>query len=944
MKKLIRIAIFIFIIAAAIPFTSTQASASVISERGQIAIEQIATCINSDGKDQLNIVFLIDDSGSLKYNDPTALRVQGLIQSLEQFRDVSLSKPYFTINRAITTFGHKFTVRKDWQKLDNQQLEEDVNWVKRNVPELVDGDWTDWNLGLKGVLKEFSKVKSKNSCNVLVWFTDGGVALQNLVKTRESMIEICGVDPANGKKTGGDALIDQFRSSGINIQGILLRNQEFIDDPEKVSDLSKEKAANEIARMSFFRPVIEQEGGVSGGAFILGGPSKYKCGSYSGAGGVLQIVSDPLDIIWPPVQFNCLANNGRVIPMTGGKIKVDAALTRFSVTSPSKNFSLENANGDVIATGQGAVKGDVKSKFIDASKSVIEISGNISASNEIAKPGIWSITGANLERSVFCGYLDLEIDLKVGTCYIGEKCNYQGRITRFGRPVDLGNFQSIKATSSLIDNQGNVAPTSTLPISQADAAFQSSFVPDGDKSVTNLKISLKVVTETGIEFRLGVIKSIAVIPPGLYPEITPSPITPRDFSQGLVGKSGVAKVNLSLNGPSRTNGQICLNALEVRSDVNPNRISGYVSKLDGKDLNSKPCFTLLAGSKKVAKLEVSNKESANGVVSGYMTATLKADGQEDIQTKIDVQFQTSKLTDSKKFAYLFPLLMFLGLALPLGVLAIINSRNSRIVLDNIYRASIPVVLSASGNFVTPGRIEKGKSSDLLSHEDFSPFSSGKEIVRSKQIGSEQLTGKAPVNPFGNLRAIISTIPGQVITTSAFSSSKNKYSSNQAHGALNASGLIYVTLTDSANQLLKLQNQGSTDNTEKVEGNLTALLSLNTGDPVAQVDYLNTRIMHEGGWLNNLLVISPTAKALSLKKESKRGKGKKVAQPVVPAETDDWGSPSTSSVGDTANPGQSATSSTTNTSSSLGDDWGTSTSEGDWKSPGSSNNSDSKEEW
>jgi hypothetical protein len=945
-----RVLLFLLVLIFAVPMSVTHSSATPISKRGQIAIEQIATCINSDGKNLLNVLYLIDESGSLDWNDPDNLRVQGIKRSLEQFRDVSISKPYFSINRAITTFGSAFTVRKPWEKISGSSLDEDLEWIDSNIPKLNQGKFTDWNQGLKGSYEEFQKVKSSASCNVMVWFTDGGVQVGNDPnQTRNSVAEVCGADPVTGIKTGREAIIDKFRKSGISIQGVLLRNQKYIDNPSEVQGrtVSKEDLENELARMSLFLPVIEQTGAVRNGAFSDNGPGTFNCGTFTGAGGVLQVVADAIDIIWPPIQFSCLANNGRVIPIINGQVKIDSALTRFSLTSPSKNFSLKNADGQIIATDQGAVKGDVKSNFINSSKTIIEISGKINSSNSVTKPGLWGVSSADLGRSVFCGYLDLGIDLKVGSCYVDDLCQYAGQITRIGSPVNLVNFQSLTATASILDNQGSATPPSPLKLSPTESTFQGSFLPSSNAASVNLKITLNVVTETGIEFTFSTIKPITVIPPGLYPEITPSPITSQNFSQGLVGKNGVAIAEINLKGPSRTNGQICLSALEVRSDVNPNRINGYESKLDGENLKDSLCFNLLAGSDQVYKFEVSNSESANGAVSGYMSAVLKADGQPDTQIKVDVEFQTSTLVDQEKFMLTFIFLMILGLALPLALLSIINSRNSRLVLDNVYKASVPVYLTASGDFVNLKRVEKGKSNDLLSSDDFSPFSSGKEIVRSKQIGAEVLTGKAPKNPFGNLLAKISTNPGQVITSSAFVVQNKKFQANEAQGALNPSGLMFVTLTNSANETLKSQNQGADVADSPVQGNLTALLSLNTGDPVAQVDLLNTRIMHEGGWLNNLLSITDEAPNLKTKPSLKKGKAgaEKLSAPAMDVVTDDWGS-------DTSVDGQISRGSNSSKSKSksmpdtakIADDWGDGSNSSDWDTPGPSNNSESKEQW
>ena len=944
-KLLISLLTFLVTLGGITQLAVTSANSAELSKRGQLAIEQIATCINSDGKDVLNVLYLIDESGSLKQNDPNALRVQGLIQSLQQFRDVSSSKPYFKINRAITTFGSAFTIRKSWSNLTPQSIDDDVNWINENIPKLVKGQFTDWNSGLKGALTEFKKVQSPSSCNVMVWFTDGGISVQNSpIETRISLAEICGADPVTGQVSGKKAVIDEFRESGINIQGVLLRNQSFLDDPIGFTNgqITKEEADNERARMSFFLPVIEQTAGVSAGAFTQGGVSTFNCGSYVGAGGVLQIVADPIDIIWPPVQFSCLSENGRIIPIEkNGTIKVDAALTRFSLTSPVKLFSLKNGENQEIANGQGAYKGDVQLSFLNSSKSIIKITGKVSPGNTVVKPGIWSVRTSDIERSVFCGYLDLDINLSVGTCYIGEKCDYSGAITRFGRPINMTDFTSVKVSASEVDSQGKLLPGVALMLDPSTSQFASSFTPGGLSQVAYLKISLKVTTQTGIEFSSGTIKPIAVIPPGLYPEVSPSPVNIGDFSQGLIGKSGQAIASLTLKGPSRTNGQICIGPLQVRSDVNPNRIQGYESRVDGQDLKSNPCFTVLAGNSSIVDFTIKNSDSADGSVSGYITAILKSDGKEPIETKVDVQFETSTQVDKGKFRLLLALLMFLGLALPLTLLSIINARNSRIILDNIYRATIPVVLSASGNFVGLSRLEKLKGTDLVSQEDFSPFSSGKEITRSKQIGSEVLKGITPLNPFGSLHTILSTTPGLAIASSSNEQSRKRLESNEVHGALNPSGLAYVTLTDQASQQLRAENQGNRDSGDRIEGTLTALLSLNSGDPVAQVDYLNTKIMHEGGWLNSLLTsVAPQGQQGASQAKVKGGKKEKVkvkSQPI-PAADDEWGS-STTEHSSSSNAGSSEPTSPPKTA---GNDWGGSNSSSDWDSPGSVN--DSKEEW
>ena len=79
-KKLLITSGLLLFLLSSLPIAS--ADLSVISARGQKAIEQISTCINSEGKDTLNVVYLVDESGSLNRTYPNDLRVGGIQASL----------------------------------------------------------------------------------------------------------------------------------------------------------------------------------------------------------------------------------------------------------------------------------------------------------------------------------------------------------------------------------------------------------------------------------------------------------------------------------------------------------------------------------------------------------------------------------------------------------------------------------------------------------------------------------------------------------------------------------------------------------------------------------------------------------------------------------------------------------------------------------------------
>jgi hypothetical protein len=879
---------------------------------GQEALAQIAECINRDDKDTLNVLYLVDDSGSLKWNDRDGIRTEALISSLRQFAEASENRPYFTINRSFTSFSNDFKVLKNWNKVTKSSFDSDVNWINSVVPNLVDGSRTNWERGLQGSLDEFEKVSKPTSCEILVWFTDGGLNVADqLTPNIESLKRICGFDPVNNN-SAGTALIDKLRTSGIWIQGILLKNT----DGQK-SKLTDMELKIEQSLMSYFPILVEQSGVVD--PFVFEPSSRnFKCGSNSGAYGLVQTVTDPVDIIWPTQQFNCMSTGGRVVEIQNGKFELDPGITRFSVTSLSNNFSLSAPNKQVIANAKGAVGADVNTAYLNSSNSVIQVSGKINqTSGSVLTSGTWSIKSPSNEKAVVCAFVDLDLQVSASTCYAGETCGFEGSFVRDGLAADLSSFTSRKLQAGELTESRNQLPVVELK----GNSFEGKFVSDASQKTTNLAVLLTLKTKSGIEFNISTKKPIQVIPPGIYPSIKPNPIRSSDFLTVLKGKSGKATANLQLQGPSRTEGQICLGPVQVRSDSNPKRIEGFATNLGGIEVSSEKCFNLSAGEIKDLELSISNPIPANGTSKGFIVAKYLAPNQQEIDSKVDVQFISEIVYDSDKRLLIFAALMLLGIGLPLVALYLINAANSKILLKNLYIASIPVLTNASGGVVSLNRLETNSTSGVITQEDFIPFSAGIKKQKKVQLNSETLEGVAPKSPFGALRSKLTTQPGMVVISSSSESSKG-YASNESPGSLNPAGLMYLVKSESALQQLKNQNQGIEGASNSNEARLVAFLSFD-GDPYEQVSKLDSDIKYNAGWLNKLLDIELTAPKVSVVEEASRKKRKKIQEQTVTADNavekdaDGWGESSASP---------------TNKSSPVSDDWGSSSSQSkddDW---------------
>ena len=962
MKNLKKLGAFVATLTISLTLPTMNPTAFATSKMttwGADAVEQIATCINSSGqKDVVNVLFLIDESGSLDWNDPDNLRVEGIKATLDQFRSIAVQKPYFKVNRAITTFADGFNsnLGKPWQELTEDQLDDDKEWIDQKVPGFITGNSTNYLEGLRGAYDYFESQLSQNSCNVLVWFTDGAINLNDPRLTADGIAQICGINPTTGKKTVGTPIIDKFRKSGINIQGVLLRNEDYLEDPYQAKYRQKTgvkslvvaqaRAEKESNGMTYFNPIVEYSGTVKAEYFGGSGAKDFKCGSPEGAKGVVTVVGDVIDIIWPPTEFECITSSGRVItPDSASKVMVDPGFSRFRASAIASGFELKNSAGKIIATSQGPSTEEVKASFFGADNMAISVSGTISESSTVLKPGAWIFKTAAGSEKVFCGYLDLAIEIKSKACYEGETCSFEGAVTRNGRPVDFSVYKSQDLKHGLVNlSSGNVS-YSNLQLGQ-DGKFKGNFNPAGfidSEGLANLKVTLNVITQSDYKFTFSAIQDVRVLPPGLYPEIQPNPISKADFSQQLLGKNGKALATLTLVGPSRTSGQVCFNDLKVRTDPDPERVNGYITRLDGKDLKTQQCFSLNANESKEVQLEIENSEAENGDVSGFLPVVLKSDGIKDLNNQVSVSFEsTVEYNNSKRFL-IFAICLFLGLLIPLTALKILQVRNARIILSPLSKATTPVLLAASGGFVTMKRAEKASGSEIFTEDDFEGFmhSEGKE--KQLQIGSELLRGDAPLNPFAAPRAILSTSPGLIVASSdIWAGSSKGLERNETTASLNPAFAMHLTLSEAALAALKQQNQTGNQPDFPIEANLTGLLNFSGLDPVTQVNSLNMKLSTETGWLNEILKVSDPVVAEPKKiKEKKKSKEANVIAPQPIAAADDWGIAPTSSSGNTP------TSNDSPPSSSTGDGWGNSPSSGndDWGSSGTSGTSGSgKDDW
>ena len=927
-------------ILGSVTFAPSATSSNHISEWGKEAVDQIATCINSSGqKDVVNVLFLIDESGSLKWNDEQNLRVQGLKASLDEFARIATYRPYFTINRAFTKFADDFSIVEGmgWRELNEDTLKSDKAWIESDVPEMKTGGSTDYAKALEGAFNFFKPQVTQNSCNILVWFTDGAINMDPFEDTSRGFEKICGVNPVTGAKTSQDPIINKFRDSGINIQGILLRNEDVISNPDKYKKYKVTRAGveDESRGMTFFKPIVEYSGEVNTQYFGGKVNRAINCGSPTGAKGVVTEVGDPIDIIWPPTEFECVTSSGRVLEPQNGFVNIDPGFSRFRASAVKDGFTLKNGAGATIATAQGAQTEDVEVSYFGADDVAISVSGDISDSGSVLKPGKWQfITGKNSQK-VFCGYLDLAVEIRNDPCYENESCSFSGVITRNGRPVNFNVYKDSKLRYGLVNPINQSISYNNLSF-DGQGKFNGTISPTGSidqNGFADLIVTLDVVTKSGYKFVFSAIQGIQPLPLGLYPEVTPNPINKEDFKTQLLGARGTATAPLTLKGPTLGSGEVCFKELEVRSDPDPKRVNDYVARVNGVDVSEGECISLTAGQELPTTLEIENSSAENGTVSGFIPVTLKSAGKEDISTQIPVTFDSTIEYDDGLRNLIIAIGLLLGLLLPLTMLKILQVRAARITVSPLSKARTPVILSASGGFVSIRRAEKASGTDIFTEDDFEGFmhSDGKE--KQIQIGAETLRGDAPLNPFAAPRAILATSPGMIVVSSdIWSRNTRGLARHETTASLNPAFAMHLTLTEGALTALKQSNQTGDQPDFPIEATITGLLNFSGVDSVTQVSALNMKLSTDSGWLNGLLKIEEPPVVAPSKGDKKAGDSG--TWQGTPAPADDWGTTTSSASGSTSTSAPKVSDDGWGSSSgSSGTDWGTT---GDSGSSGTKN--------
>lgn len=219
------------------------------------ALRELGTCVASSN--ELLVLFLIDESGSLRETDPQASRVtaiQSALSSLHSLSDRPEAAAAPRVEVKFASFGLDYRSRNDeWVVLDGE-TSDFLSRAAGAFESLTGGFDTDYVLALEGAQRELTtrvaeltEAGGEAPCQLLLWFTDGrfDVAKRDTDERRSSFGEEKPWAPGVSIRTDDDVrrvldvgrrrlcggrgvdrpVVDALRSDGVTTLAIALSAQ-----------------------------------------------------------------------------------------------------------------------------------------------------------------------------------------------------------------------------------------------------------------------------------------------------------------------------------------------------------------------------------------------------------------------------------------------------------------------------------------------------------------------------------------------------------------------------------------------------------------------------------------------------------------------------------------------------------------------------------------------
>jgi len=551
------------------------------------AFDALAACINKETTTQVNVMFLIDSSGSLKFaddnkspgSDPEGKRADIIASSILLLERINESKPLYF---ALTTFdstspgqnkdGKKYE-EYPWTQANPENVAKASKWSEK-IKDFNNGQKTDWGAGVKNAKKKLSEAPGTAGevCQAIIWFTDGGIDVGGgPTDLKKSIRELCGTAPGEGG-IPQKSLITSIREAGIHLIGVFLK-------PKVINEKNR-------GRVSLFAPTVLGQGNIEPGDI---GEGAFTCGEYPipdshGQGELIEVKNtDELAERFLKLTMQIVEGKPAFEDCQSGvtNFSMDPGIKDAVVLLPSLNWKITVPSGNQVSR-QALPAGWNETTQLEKFAVL-----NVPIKSDLV--GKWSINSGN-SSSCASVFLDPGLQVRVSKklTLTAGKSNQEISgliINSDGSKADLSNFRSIQISADVIDNtaQNRARKTFAIEVTKENATWKGLVEPYTGSNTASLLLKLDLTTKSGV--KLPTIKSAVEVPLVLPDQLCKLSLPTLKLSDLYTGTP--AKGILIVDGPKQGDCFLSLKSFEIKQDPEGRTIEMFKAKIIDK-ISGKP--------------------------------------------------------------------------------------------------------------------------------------------------------------------------------------------------------------------------------------------------------------------------------------------------------------------------------------------------------------------
>jgi hypothetical protein len=730
---------------------------------GGPAIDELVGCVQAS--QQLLVLFLIDESASLKESDPGDRRVDAAQGALDSLVSLATSEGAASpeVDIAMAAFANEYRPIQDWTRADAETAPV-LRDALAGFADLDSGIDTDFvnalDAGQESLADRSATVTETGGvapCRAVLLFTDGGfdLAVRESAEDQERLgttkpyapgIELTTPEAVLEAEAAGRTALceeggvaDRLRADRITLLTVAL--------------------SGNVARRSQLPLAAATTGRADD--YTCGSPSERPSGAYLPAEGVDVLVARFNEVGVRLAGGNPYPGEDAVVvcgedPCDEGTrtFALDASLRRAQILAlppePGAVVRLEAPDGSTVDLSE---PGDAT--IGDQALVVRSVAGRglnvdlVRADGATGWEGEWSVSildptgeqeGEDATLQIFV-FSDITVSLEGGPVERGGSADFTVALAA-PEGVELADLVATTEGELRIRNP-ITGENLVVPLEgPAQGPFTGTVAVPDDLTANAVEASalVRITSESGAEIvSQSAPTEVFVRRPGGAIQILP----PSLKMPSLTGDGATATDLLLLGGEQDG----CVWFGEVDVPTAPEGATPLTATIDGAPLPDEgSCISVPAGETVTVVVEIEPSGRASGSVSGTLQVFERTDGAaEASSTDLLFRFDLARGVDEAQRILLAVGLLVAGLALPMLALLVINALTARFqTLDVVQGAALPVQVAQGVVSRTDGPYARSLK---LREADFGSLA-GRGTARRFSFGGVTFRARASRNPFG----------------------------------------------------------------------------------------------------------------------------------------------------------------------------------------------------